>query len=121
RRSRPASSSPRPRRRAGRIRWRAPSAPASRATRAYSCAVARGGADVDPEEVVADAELIAVLQRVLGVDLHERSVRRAEIVQHVACTLAADGRVAARHEDVFGEGPITHLAAERDLVSNEVE
>src|SRR5688572_6108888 len=77
-------------------------------------------AELDPQQLVAHAHVIAVLDQRRGGDAHERAVRAAEVGDLRLLAVPGHGSVTTRHERIVTEHDVALLAPEDDLLTGEV-
>src|SRR6185436_357675 len=76
--------------------------------------------ELDAQELIAHADVVAVLERRRSGHPDERAVGAAQIGDLRALAVPRHRRVAPRHERVVAEHDVALLAAEHDLVADEV-
>jgi hypothetical protein len=72
---------------------------------------------VEPEEMLADPDMVAVRDGVTAADCHEGSVRRPEVAETelIACRIAPDRGVPPAHERIIGEHNVPDFSTENGL------
>src|SRR5258706_10886083 len=81
---------------------------------------ARSTRELDPQELIADADVVAVLERRRPGKPNEASVRASEIGQFGNAAVPCEGCMAPRHERIIPEHDVAFFTTEHDFLGDQM-